>query len=46
MKQGVKMKGTTYRSTPSTMLGTQTGSDRFPAQVIERLIGTARGMNH
>lgn len=44
--QGLRMTGTTYPSTPITMLGIQTGSDRFPTQVIGSRVGMAKGMIH
>lgn len=46
LAQGLRMKGTTYPSTPITTPAILTGSDRFPAQVIGSRVGMAKGMNH
>lgn len=46
LAQGLRIKETTYPSAPITTPAIQTGSDRFPAQVIGSRVGMPKGMNH
>lgn len=43
---GTEDEGDNLSFHPITMPGIQTGSDRFPTQVIGSRVGMAKGMNH